>query len=117
MEVVSGLSVPPAEGDRPGAFVSFPYDRDLVERFREAFPRARWRPEEACWFVPGPTAPRRLERWIARALDELDRHADAKGRDAFAFHPLASPSLLIGDDLQVRRPYSRTIVGIMHAIP
>jgi hypothetical protein len=27
----------------PGATAAFPYDRVTVERFREAFPRARWR--------------------------------------------------------------------------
>lgn len=117
MELVPAFYVTPAEGETPGAFACFPYDRELVERFRKTFPRARWQPEEACWFVPGPTAPRRLDRWIAHELDELDRYADAKGRDAFAFQPLSSSYLLVGGDLSVRTPYSRTVVAIMRTIP
>jgi hypothetical protein len=88
-----------------------------VQRFREAFSRARWRPEEGCWFVPGTTAARRLDQWVARELESLDRHADAKGRDAFAFEPLHSPYLEVGQDLAVRTPYSRTVVEEMRAIP
>jgi len=116
MEIAPQFQVRPA-GDKPGALASFPYDRDLVERFRETFPRARWRQAEGVWFVPGVTAARRLDVWIAGELDALDRHADAKGRDAFAFDPLESPYLTVGDDLQVRTPYSRTVVERLRAIP
>ena len=42
-----------ADEERPGALARFPYDRALVQRFREAFPRARWREAEAGWRVPG----------------------------------------------------------------
>ena len=52
MELSSAFQVLPAEGERPGAYAVFPYDRDLVRRFRETFPRARWRGEEQGWFVP-----------------------------------------------------------------
>ncbi|HEV2605721.1 MAG TPA: hypothetical protein VGU24_18890 [Microvirga sp.] len=117
MEPAPVFHVTPADGETPGAFACFPYDGALVERFRKTFPRARWQPDEACWFVPGPTAPRRLDRWIAQELNDLDRHADAKGRDAYAFHPLTSPYLLVGEDLSVRTPYSRTVVEIMRTIP
>ena len=117
METAPAFNVTPAEGEKPGAFACFPYDRELVARFREAFPRARWREAESCWFVPGPTAPGRLDRWIAGELAALDRHADAKGRDAFAFAPFESRYLEIGEDLGVRTPYSRTVVEIMRAIP
>jgi hypothetical protein len=117
MVLASSFQVTPSENGRLGAFVSFPYDRELVLRFREAFPRARWRDDEACWFVPGTTAARRLDLWIARELDALDRHADAKGRDSFTFDPIESPYLLVGDDLGVRTPYSRTVVEVMRAIP
>ena len=44
----------------PGATAAFPYDRMTVERFREAFPRARWRDDLRAWFVPGTRAGRRL---------------------------------------------------------
>lgn len=104
METAPAFHVTPAEGDTPGAFACFPFDRELVQRFREAFPRARWREEESCWFVPGTTAPNRLDRWIAGELAALDRHADAKGRDAFTFNPLQSRYLEIADDLGVRTP-------------
>ena len=33
----------------PGATAAFPYDRMTVERFREAFPRARWRDDLGAW--------------------------------------------------------------------
>jgi hypothetical protein len=117
MEPSRAFEVTPAEGERPGAYASFPYDRALVERFREAFPRARWRPEDGCWFVPGTTAARRLDVWISRELADLDRHADARGRDAFAFDPLESRYLRVGEDLGVCTPYSRTVVETMRAIP
>jgi len=117
MELPRAFQVVPAEGDKPGAFAVFPYDRDLVRRFREVFPRARWRNAEERWFVPGTTAVRRLDAWMSQELETLDRHADAKGRDAFAFDPLESSYLTVQDDLQVRTPYSRTIVEAMRAIP
>lgn len=117
MELASGFRVTPSDGERPGAFAAFPYDRDLVRRFREAFPRARWRADEECWFVPGTTAVRRLDLWMSQELETLDRHADDKGRDAFAFEGLDSPYLIVGEDLAVRTPYSRTVVETMRRIP
>lgn len=117
MELSSAFQVFPSDNERPGAYASFPYDRDLVRRFRETFPRARWRGAEERWFVPGTTAGRRLQVWMSQELETLDRHADAKGRDAFTFDPMESPYLTVADDLQVRTPYSRTIVEAMRAIP
>lgn len=116
MELSSAFQVFPSDSEKPGAYASFPYDRDLVRRFREAFPRARWRGAEERWFVPGTTAARRLQIWMSQELETLDRYADAKGRDAFTFDPLESPYLTVDDDLQVRTPYSRTIVEAMRAI-
>lgn len=117
MELVSAFQIIPSDSERPGAFARFPYDRDLVRRFREAFPRARWRGEEQGWFVPGTTAVRRLNTWMAQELETLDRHADEKGRDAYFFEPLESPYLSIGEDLRIRTPYSRTIVETLRSIP
>jgi hypothetical protein len=118
MEIAFAFRVIPSNDDeKPGAYAAFPYDRDLVRRFREAFPRARWRGADERWFVPGTTAVQRLETWMAQELQNLDRHADEKGRDAFAFEPLESPYLTIADDLRVRTPYSRTIVEVLRAIP
>jgi hypothetical protein len=117
MEITGAFTVSPAEGERPGALASFPYDAALVERFRESFPRARWRANELAWFIPGTTAVARVEAWIARELADLDRHADARGRDAFAFEPIESPYLTPADDLLVRTPYSRTVVRQLRATP
>jgi hypothetical protein len=118
MEIVSAFQVHPSDDEeRPGAYASFPYDRDLVRRFRESFPRARWRGEAERWFVPGTTAMQRLNTWMAQELETLDRHADAKGRDAFTFEPLESPYLEVADDLRIRTPYSRTIVEVLRSIP
>ncbi len=117
MEPSIAFRVTPQDGEKPGAFVAFPYDRELVGRFRETFPRARWREEEACWFVPGTTAAERLDSWLSRELAAMDRHADAKGRDAYTFDPLQSRYLVVGEDLGIRTPYSRTVVDIMRTIP
>jgi hypothetical protein len=117
MELSSSFQITPSDSERPGAFAAFPYDRELVRRFREAFPRARWRAAEEAWFVPGTTAARRLDTWMSQELETLDRHADARGRDAFIFDPLESPYLSVGEDLRVRTPYSHTIVEAMRAIP
>jgi hypothetical protein len=118
MEIASDFRVIPSDDDeKPGAYAVFPYDRDLVRRFREAFSRARWRAADERWFVPGTTAVQRLDTWMAQELQNLDRHADEKGRDAFAFEPLESSYLTIADDLRVRTPYSRTIVEALRSIP
>lgn len=117
MELVSAFQIIPSDSERPGAFALFPYDRDLVRRFREAFPRARWRGEGQGWFVPGTTAVRRINTWMAQELETLDRHADEKGRDAYLFEPLESSYLSIGEDLRIRTPYSRTIVESLRSIP
>ena len=101
----------------PGATAAFPYDRMTVERFREAFPRARWRDDLRAWFVPGTRAQRRLAVWAAREWSAVLAHADARGRDAFAFEPLASPYLEVGEDLVVRTPYSRTAIAELRAVP
>ncbi|TGQ28826.1 hypothetical protein [Mesorhizobium sp. M00.F.Ca.ET.216.01.1.1] len=101
----------------PGAEARFPYDRAAVERFREAFPRARWSDELGSWFVPGKTAARRIERWLAQEGASRSAHDDSKGRDAFAFDPLSSPYLEVADDLRIRTPYSKTVLEELRAIP
>jgi hypothetical protein len=113
---VDGFSVEPRE-DRPGAWAAFPFDRDSIARFRGAFPRARFRRKEARWFVPGTTAVRRVQGWIDQELAAGDAHADAKGRDAYAFDPLASRFLEVGVDLVVRTPYSRAVIDRLRALP
>ncbi|WP_085026583.1 hypothetical protein [Ensifer aridi] len=103
--------------ERPGVFAAFPYDRMTVERFREAFPRARWDDERRSWFVPGKTAARRVNRWLAREAESHDVYGDLKGRDAYAFDPITSPYLEVGDDLRVRTPYSKTVLDQLRAVP
>ncbi|WP_287364362.1 hypothetical protein [Mesorhizobium sp.] len=103
--------------DTPGALANFPYDRMTVERFRAAFPRARWSDERRSWFVPGKTAARRVDRWLAREAELLAIHGDSKGRDAYSFDPISSPYLEVAEDLRIRTPYSKTILRELHEIP
>jgi hypothetical protein len=106
----------PVEG-KTGATADFPYDRLTVERFRSAFPGARWRDDLRAWFVPGTTAERRLNRWLGREMSGVLAYADDRGRDAFAFQPVESRYLEVADDLRIRTPYSRTVVEELRAVP
>lgn len=106
----------PGDGP-PGATAHFPYDRMTVERFREAFPQARWRDDLGAWFVPGTQAERRLTRWMGREWSGVLAYADQRGRDAFTFEPIASPYLEVADDLLVRTPYSRTVIAELREVP
>jgi hypothetical protein len=103
--------------EKPGAVAAFPYDRATVEKFRQNFPRARWREDLKSWFVPGKTAERRIGRWLAHELPATSELADARGRDAYAFDPIVSDYLEPAEDLRIRTPYSRTIVEEMRQIP
>ena len=106
----------PAGESVPGATAAFPYDRMTVERFREAFPRARWRDDLGAWFVPGTRAERRLNAWMGREWSGVLAFADQRGRDAFAFEPIASPYLEVGDGFVVRTPYSRAVIAELRAV-
>jgi hypothetical protein len=89
-----------------------------VEQFRRRFPRARWSDARKAWFVPGRTASRRIGRWLAEIEAEADAHADAKGRDAFAFDPIGSPYLELGKaGFRIRTPYSKTVVDELREVP
>ncbi|MEF0941366.1 hypothetical protein QDY28_14410 [Rhizobium sp. BR 362] len=104
--------------DWVGAAATFPYDRMTVERFRKSFPRARWSDDLKAWFVPGKTAARRFDRWLEREAAAADAYADIKGRDAYAFDPIFSNYLLVRDDrLEVKTPYSHTVVDEMRDVP
>ncbi|PYE23507.1 hypothetical protein C8J32_107138 [Rhizobium sp. PP-CC-3A-592] len=107
----------PDDDAAPGGVVSFPYDRMTVDQFRHRFPLARWRDDIKAWWVPGKTASRRIGRWLAEQEAEADAHADARGRDAFAFDPIVSPYLEIGrPGFQIRTPYSKTVVEELREI-
>ncbi len=100
-----------------GATMDLPHDRMTVERFREAFPRARWSESRKAWFVPGRTAQKRIGRWLAEIEAEADAFADDKGRDAFAFDPIESRYLEAGTAaLLIRTPYSKTLVSEIREI-
>jgi hypothetical protein len=88
-----------------------------VERFRAAFPGARWRDDLRAWFVPGTTAGRRLNRWLGREMSGVLAYADDRGRDAFAFQPIESRYLEVADDLRIRTPYSKVVVEELRAVP
>ena len=101
-----------------GATTNLSHDRITVERFRESFPRARWSDSLNAWFVPGRTAGKRIGRWLAQMEAEADAFGEEKGRDAFAFEPIESPYLeAAAFGLQIRTPYSRTIVTEIREIP
>src|ERR1700679_300987 len=106
-----------AADGKPGAPATFPYDRMTVDRFRETFPRARWREDLNAWFVPGTTAEKRVNRWLARELSGSSAYADARGHDAFAFEPIESSYLQAGEDMRIVTPYSRTIVAELRDVP
>lgn len=74
----------PQKQEASGAEARFSFDRMAVERFQQAFPRARWSDERKSWFVPGTTAARRIERWLAQEAALRTPHDDSKGRDTFA---------------------------------
>jgi hypothetical protein len=106
-----------AGNDAPGATAAFPYDRMTVERFREAFPRARWRDDLHAWFVPGTRAEKRLTAWMSREWSGVLAYADQRGRDAFTFEPISSPYLEVADGFVVRTPYSEAVIAELRAVP
>ncbi|RUW23191.1 hypothetical protein EN858_00630 [Mesorhizobium sp. M4B.F.Ca.ET.215.01.1.1] len=107
----------PQKPHTPGAEARFPFDRMAVERFRQAFPRARWSDERKSWFVPGKTAAGRIDRWLEKEAAMLAVHGDSKGRDAFAFDPISSAYLEVSDDLRIRTPYSKTVIEELRTVP
>ncbi|WP_028749227.1 hypothetical protein [Rhizobium mesoamericanum] len=103
---------------REGATTDLPHDRISIERFRQAFPRARWNDRLNAWFVPGRTAEKRIGRWLAEIEAEADRFADEKGRDAFAFDMIESCYLEAAPAaFQIRTPYSRRVIDEIREIP
>jgi hypothetical protein len=98
--------------------VSFPFDRMTVARFRELFPRVRWSDSLQAWKVPGKTARRRIDRWLAAEATRTSPFDEAKGRDAYEWEPILSPYLQVYDrGFRVRTPFSRTVVDELRQIP
>src|SRR3978361_2249151 len=100
----------------PGATAAFPYDRMTVERFREAFPRARWRDDLGAWFVPGTTAERRLRAWSSREWSGVLAYADERDTEVFTSKRIRSPSLEVANELVGRTPYSRAVIDELRMV-
>lgn len=109
----------PKSNDEPKQeTISFPFDRMTVARFRETFPNARWSDTLQAWTVPGSTARRRIDRWLASEMDRHDPYEQQRGRDAYEFEPVLSPYLtVISTGFRIRTPYSRTVVDELRQIP
>ena len=98
--------------------VSFPFDRMTVARFRELFPRARWSDRLQAWTVPGKTARKRIDRWLAAEADRQSPFEEEKGRDAYEWEPILSSYLQVYDQgFRIRTPFSRTVVDELRQIP
>ncbi len=98
--------------------VSFAFDRMTVVRFREIFPNARWSDTLHAWTVPGKTARRRIDRWLAAENARRSQFEEERGRDAYEFEPILSPYLQVFDrGFRVRTPYSRTVVEELRQVP
>jgi hypothetical protein len=98
--------------------VSFTFDRMTVARFRETFPNARWSDRLQAWAVPGKTARKRIDRWLASEADRRTPYEEERGRDAYGFEPIFSPYLKVYDrGFQIRTPFSRTVVDELRQIP
>jgi hypothetical protein len=79
-EIADELTVSPVDG---GVIVRFPPGRPyrLYRAFRGHFPKAR-PVENWGWFVPGPTAARRVTLWQTRAREDAAAAARAARRAA-----------------------------------
>lgn len=102
----------------PQETVSFPFDRMTVARFRETFPNARWSDALQAWRVPGISARRRIDRWLASERDRHNPYEQERGRDAYQFEPILSTYLeVIDTGFRIRTPYSRMVVDELRQIP
>ncbi|OEC93594.1 hypothetical protein [Rhizobium sp. YK2] len=98
--------------------ISFAFDRMTVARFRETFPNARWSDTLQAWTVPGVTARRRIDRWLASEASRHDPFEQERGRDAYEFEPILSPYLdVIPTGFRIRTPYSKRVVDELRQIP
>ena len=98
--------------------VSIAFDRMTVARFRETFPNARWSDALQAWTVPGTTARRRIEKWLASESDRQKPFEQERGRDAFEFEAILSPYLsVVSTGFRIRTPYSRAVVDELRQIP
>ncbi|MBY3034288.1 hypothetical protein HF265_35340 [Rhizobium leguminosarum] len=98
--------------------VAFAFDRMTVARFREVFPNARWSDTLQAWTVPGKTARRRIDRWLASEDARHSPFEEERGRDAYQFEPILSSYLQVYDrGFRIKTPFSRTVVDELRQIP
>jgi len=103
--------------DPPREKVSFAFDRMTVARFREVFPNARWSDTLQAWTVPGKTARKRIDRWLASEADRRTPYQEERGRDAYEFEPILSPYLQVFDHgFRIKTPFSRTVVDELRQV-
>lgn len=106
------------DNDKNSETVSFTFDRLTVARFRKTFPNARWSDELQAWKVPGTTARRRIDRWLAGERDRRDPYDQERGRDAYDFEPILSPYIEVAETgFRIWTPYSKTVVDQLRQIP
>ncbi|WP_312407124.1 hypothetical protein [Rhizobium sp.] len=106
------------DAGKPQETVSFEFDRMTVARFREVFPNARWSDRLQAWTVPGRTARKRIDRWLASEADRRTPYAQERGRDAYQFEPILSSYLQVYDrGFRIKTPFSRVIVDELRQIP
>ena len=104
--------------DPPQETVSLAFDRMTVARFREVFPNARWSDTLQAWTVPGKTARKRIDRWLAAEAGRRMPYEAERGRDAYEFEPILSPYLQVYDrGFRIKTPYSRRVVDELRQIP
>lgn len=97
--------------------VSFAFDRMTVARFRETFPNARWSDTRQAWTVPGKTARKRIDRWLASEAARRSPYEEERGRDAYEFEPILSPYLQVFDrGFRIKTPFSRTVVDELRQV-
>lgn len=110
-----------------GAEIRFEYDADLIEDFKQAFPRARWQSHNKRWFVPGSKAKKRLMAWRDRVVDHVAETKTAlqiteqKARDEIlAFNPLPKSPYVRADareGIVINVPYYPDLSGLLRKLP
>jgi hypothetical protein len=70
------------------------------------------------WTVPGRTARKRIDRWLASEADRRKPSEEERGRDAFQFEPILSPYLQVYDSgFRIKAPGSKAVVVELRQVP
>jgi hypothetical protein len=112
-----------------GAAVQFPKDRELIDRLKARFPKARWSVTTRSWHIPGKFAAKRAEKW---AVDEqaylrqlLQAERDAEFDNVELARALASRRaeiksrnvLISGRVITYPFPYNVESIAIARSLP